>query len=109
MKVDYITSLSLKRAQKMSLVEQLETAPIRRVWLRAFWGFSPEDEGYLGFTHEGNRTRFLNEYQKGDLVLIYGADHKHTRLDQRRQVLGFLEIEPTPITDVERSSESDRQ
>jgi hypothetical protein len=42
----------------------------RRVWLRAFWGFSPEDEGYLGFTHEGNRARFLREYQDGDLVLI---------------------------------------
>lgn len=87
----------------------LKSVSKRRVWLRAFWGFSPEDEGYLGFTHEGNRARFLREYQDGDLVLIYGADEKYTRPDQRRQLLGFLDIEPTPITDVERSSETDRQ
>lgn len=80
-----------------------------RVWLRAFWGFSPEDEGYLGFTNEGNRTRFLNECQDGDLVLIYGADNTLTRVDQRRQLLGFLEIEPRPITDIERSSDNDRR
>jgi hypothetical protein len=93
----------------MSLIDQIEVAPGRRVWLRAFWGFSPEDEGYLGFTQEGNRTRFLREYREGDLVLIYGADEKHTRPDQRRQLLGFLEIEPITITDVERSSETDRR
>jgi hypothetical protein len=93
----------------MSLTDQIENASSRRVWLRAFWGFSPEDEGYLGFTHEGNRTRFLSEYRKGDLVLIYGADDKQTRPDQRRQVLGFLDIEPIPISDIERSSEADRR
>lgn len=80
-----------------------------RVWLRAFWGFSPEDEGYLGFTHEGNRKRFLEQYQDGDLVLIYGADNSLTRSDQRRQLLGFLDIEPRPIADIERSSENDRR
>ncbi|MEA2885921.1 MAG: hypothetical protein QOD11_281 [Bradyrhizobium sp.] len=93
----------------MSLIDQIEITSSRRVWLRAFWGFSPEDEGYLGFTKEGNRTRFLREYRDGDLVLIYGADEKHTRPDQRRQLLGFLEIEPVPITNAERSSEVDRR
>lgn len=93
----------------MSSVEQIEPKPTRRVWLRAFWGFSPEDEGYLGFTHEANRARFLREYQDGDLVLIYGADNSLTRTDQRRQVLGFLDVAPTLITDIERSSEADRQ
>jgi hypothetical protein len=28
--------------------------------------------------------------------LIYGADQAQTRPDQRRQLLGFLEVEPTP-------------
>lgn len=81
----------------------------RRVWLRAFWGFNPEEGGYLGFTNEGNRARFIRDYRNGDLVLIYGADQKETRLDQRRQLLGFLEVEPTPIMDVERSSEVERR
>jgi hypothetical protein len=80
----------------------------RRVWLRAFWGFNPEEGGYLGFTNEGNRDRFIQEYRPGDLVLIYGADQKQTQQDQRRQLLGFLEVQPTPITDVERSSQIER-
>jgi hypothetical protein len=90
-------------------IDQASSQFRQRVWLRAFWGFSPEDEGYLGFTHEGNRARFLKEYREGDLVLIYGADHKLTRIEQRRQLLGFLEVEPRPITDTERSSVNDRR
>lgn len=93
----------------MTLVEALGSRAAPRVWLRAFWGFAPEDEGYLGFTREGNRTRFVNEYQDGDLVLIYGADEKHTRPEQRRQLLGFLDIEPRLISDLERSSENDQR
>jgi hypothetical protein len=87
----------------------LPAVPGRRVWLRAEWGFDPEEGGYLGFTLEGNRTRFISEFREGDLVLIYGADQKQTRRDQRRQLLGFLEVEPIPITDAERSSEADRR
>ena len=88
---------------------ETNSAQQRRVWLRAFWGFNPEEGGYLGFTNEGNRDRFIREYQDGDLVLIYGADQQQTRPEQRRQLLGFLEVEPTPIVDIERSSEAERR
>lgn len=77
----------------------------RRVWLKAFWGFDPSEDGYLGFTRPGDRDRFIREYQPGDLVLIYGADTKETDIKDRRQALGFLECEPIPMTDLERSSE----
>jgi hypothetical protein len=90
------------------LADELTGLPERRVWLRAFWGFGPEDGGYLGFTNEGNRDRFIREHQDGDLVLIYGADQDQTLPDQRRQLLGFLEVEPAPIKDTERSSEAER-
>ena len=86
------------------MTSKLEDGRDRRVWLRAFWGFNPEEGGYLGFTNEGNRSRFIREYQAGDLVLIYGADQKQTRQDQRRQLLGFLEVKPISIMDTERSS-----
>ncbi len=45
----------------------------RQIWLRAFYGFGPEEEGYYGFTHEPNRTTMLGKMRDGDLVLIYGA------------------------------------
>jgi len=75
-----------------------------RVWLKAFWGFDPGNEGYLGFTRPGDRDRFLNEARLGDLVLIYGADAAETAAENRRQALGFLELELKPIADRERLS-----
>lgn len=77
----------------------------RRVWLKAFWGFDPAQDGYLGFTRPGDRDRFIREHRPGDLVLIYGADTKETDAEDRRQALGFLECEPIPVTDRERSSQ----
>jgi len=91
------------------LSDQLAGNGERRVWIRAFWGFRPEDGGYLGFTLKGNRDRFIQAHQPGDLVLIYGADQKETEKDQRRQVLGFLEVDPVPISDAERSSEAEKR
>jgi hypothetical protein len=76
-----------------------------RFWLTAFWGFEPEHEGYYGFTLEGGRKRFLENYQPGDLILIYGADVKNTAQKDRKQVLGILEVEPTPIKDTDKISE----
>ena len=82
----------------------MTAAETPRVWITSFWGFEPENEGYLGFTKEGNRTWFLAQWQEGDLVLIYGADTPITAPEKRHQALGFLEIGPTPISDIERMS-----
>lgn len=82
----------------------LESASCPRVWITAFWGFDPENDGYLGFTVEGNRRWFLENWREGDLVLIYGADAPTTAPEQRHQALGFLEIEPTLIKDIDRMS-----
>jgi hypothetical protein len=77
-----------------------------RIWLKAFWGFDPENDGYLGFTLESNRDRFLRLYQPNDLILIYGANSENTADEHRRQVLGLLEIEPISITDRQKISEA---
>jgi hypothetical protein len=82
----------------------LVDAVIPRVWLKAFWGFDPGNEGYLGFTRSGDRNSFLEEARPGDLVLIYGADTAETAAEDRRQALGFLEVEPVPISDRDRIS-----
>jgi hypothetical protein len=75
-----------------------------RVWITSFWGFDPENEGYLGFTYEGNRKWFLDHWREGDLILIYGADAPKTEPEKRHRAIGFLEIEPTPIVDRDRLS-----
>lgn len=75
-----------------------------RVWITSFWGFDPSNEGYLGFTLEGNRSWFLENWRDGDLVLIYGANASMTAPEKRHQALGFLEIEPTLMRDVDRMS-----
>lgn len=75
-----------------------------RVWVTSFWGFDPANEGYYGFTYEGNRDWFIEQWQPGDLILIYGADTAITAPEKRHQALGFVEIDPTPIADKERMS-----
>jgi hypothetical protein len=74
------------------------------VWLKAFWGFDPKGEGYLRFTRPGDRGHFLAEARPGDLVLIYAADAKETAAEDPRQALGFLEIDPVPVSDRDRMS-----
>lgn len=81
----------------------------RRVWLKAFWGFDPGKDGYLGFTRPGDRRRLIEQWQPGDLVLIYGADTPEAEKENRRQALGFLEIEPIETPDIERMSPLGRQ
>jgi T5orf172 domain len=82
----------------------MPSAVTPRVWITSFWGFDPENEGYLGFTYEGNRTWFLDQWQEGDLILIYGADTAITAPEKRHQALGFLEVDSTPIRDTDRMS-----
>jgi hypothetical protein len=76
----------------------------RQIWLRAFYGFDPENEGYYGFTLEPNRTTMLGKMRDGDLVLIYGAVDGLTQKDMQRQALGFLEITLETCIDQDRMS-----
>ncbi|MDO8289944.1 MAG: GIY-YIG nuclease family protein [Parvibaculum sp.] len=78
----------------------------RQIWLRAFYGFNPEDAGYLGFTHEPQRESVLKNMHDGDLVLIYGAVDDLTDTLLKRQALGFLEVTGEHCTDRERSAQS---
>lgn len=76
----------------------------KQVWLRAFWGFDPENEGYFGFTHAGDREKFLDAARGGDWVLIYGGVNDHTSAEEKRQALGFLEVSTEHCFDVDRMS-----
>ena len=44
-----------------------------RIWLRSFYGFGPEEDGYIGWSEEGPRDRMLGMISAGDLFMIYGA------------------------------------
>ena len=81
---------------------------VRNVWIKAFWGFDPTNGGYIGFTRESDRDRLIREATAEDLILIYGSDSAETDSENRRQALGFLQIDPTPIMKHERQSEIDR-
>jgi len=82
---------------------------VPELWLKAFWGFNPENEGYLGFTLPGNRANFLSEAKSGDHVLIYGSTDMRTPGHQRRQLLGILEVDTVPVASVDRMSAEARQ
>jgi hypothetical protein len=76
----------------------------RKIWLRSFYGFGPEEDGYIGWTEEAHRDRMLGLVSDGDLFVIYGAATAETAMSQRNRVLGFLQIEARPIRDIDRSS-----
>jgi len=73
--------------------------------IRSFYGFGPEDDGYVGWTQESARDAYLRKLNDGDLIMIYGASTAETEKSLRSYVLGFLEVDATPIRDFEKASE----
>jgi hypothetical protein len=39
----------------------------RRIWLRSFYGFGQEEDGYIGWTEEGPRDRMISLIENDDL------------------------------------------
>lgn len=74
------------------------------MWMRAFYGFSPDEAGYVGWTDEAGQRRALRDLSDGDLILIYGASSSATKKAARGHVIGFVEIEARAIRDYEKSS-----
>lgn len=76
----------------------------RRIWLRSFYGFAPEDDGYIGWTEADRRDRMLSLVEDRDLFMIYGASNTETVRTERNKVIGFLQIEARPIQDIDKAS-----
>lgn len=76
----------------------------RRIWLRSFYVFTPEDDGYIGWTDPDRRDRMLGQVEDGDLFMIYGATSAETKRAERNKVIGFLQVEARPIRDVDKAS-----
>lgn len=74
------------------------------IWLRSFFGFSPEEDGYIGWTTEANRKHVIDKIAAGDLMMIYGAGSGSTASSDILRVLGFLQIDLKPIRDTDKAS-----
>lgn len=74
------------------------------IWLRSFFGFNPEEDGYIGWSKEANRKHVMDKIAPGDLMMIYGAGSGSTASSDLLRVLGFLQIDPTPIRDTDKAS-----
>lgn len=77
----------------------------KKVRMRSFYGFSPEEDGYVGWTQKSSRDAYLRKLQDGDLIMVYGASTTKTEKSLRSYVLGFLEVQATPIRDFDKSSQ----
>jgi hypothetical protein len=80
-----------------------------RIWLRSFYWFSPEEDGFIGWTSSGRRDRMLALVEDGDLFMIYGAASSETQISSRNKILGFLQIEKKAILDTEKASETSKK
>ncbi|NOC84533.1 GIY-YIG nuclease family protein [Ruegeria sp. HKCCD6428] len=79
------------------------------VWLTGFWGFSPEEEGFLGFTDEKDRDRLFAQIDERQLIAIYGAASPETESKIVHHLLGILEIEREKIDAWDKISPNARQ
>lgn len=79
---------------------------VPNIWLRSFYGFSPEEDGYIGWSQEAGRDHMLGKIQSGDLIMVYGASTTDTKKSDRLRVLGFLQVDAEPIRDVDKASET---
>ncbi|MEG3663104.1 GIY-YIG nuclease family protein [Celeribacter halophilus] len=77
----------------------------KRIRIRSFYGFEPEEDGYVGWSQEKARDAYLRKLNDGDLLMIYGASTSETAKSLRSYILGFVEIETKPIRDIDKSSE----
>ena len=74
----------------------------KRIRIRSFYGFSPEEDGYAGWSKKTDRDAYLRKLSDGDLIMIYGASTSETDKAERSYVLGFLEIETRAIRDEDK-------
>ncbi len=75
------------------------------IWLGSFFGFNPEEDGYIGWTKEADRDHVMGKIAAGDLMLIYGAGSEPNDPSQKQGILGFLQVDPLPIRDVDKASD----
>lgn len=87
------------------LVQSRMEAKLPTIWLRSFFGFFPEEDGYIGWSKDANRKHVLSKASSGDLMMIYGAGSASTSSSDILRVLGFLQIETKPIRDFDKASE----
>jgi hypothetical protein len=76
----------------------------KKMWIRSFYGFGPEEDGYVGWSQEVGREHFLKDTSDGDLIMIYGAGSAETEKAQRSYILGFVQIDAKRIRDRDKSS-----
>ncbi len=92
----------------MSFSNSIENQ-VPNIWLRAFYGFDPSVQGYIGWTKETERNWFSENAAAGDLFLIYGAESQETDALNRRQLLGFLQVDLDRIRDIDKCAKEGHQ
>lgn len=73
----------------MTPLEAIEHDP-PNVWLTSFYGFAPRNWGFLGFTIEWMRNRFLRESAPGALVVVYAASGAQP--SERGKIIGIQQM-----------------
>lgn len=59
------------------------------IWLTSFYGFSPSNWGYLGFSTDSQRKSFIRRSEPGALIVIYGTGSASA--DELGKVIGILQ------------------
>lgn len=75
----------------------------KKIRIRSFYGFGPEEGGYVGWTRESSRDAYLRKLNDGDLIMIYGA--RSERFDLAYALVRF-QFHPRYVPEIEGFSRS---
>ena len=68
-----------------------------KIYGTRFWGFSPEDEPFVAFLHEGTRDRLVRTAQPGDMIVVLGTKTNNTAPEDQGRLLGLVEFAHTSV------------
>lgn len=80
---------------------QMEARLTPEVWVTGMWGFNPELHGYVGFTTEGPRKKFIDKSAPGALMMVIGQNGPKADPRDVGRVLGLVELDPRPVDESE--------
>ena len=60
------------------------------VWLKSFYGFDPDEWGFIGFTNKSMRQSFLNRSAPGALIVCCATGSAEP--DMRGKVVGIMQV-----------------
>lgn len=98
--VDNIRAEIPLKAPSGAVSEANGTLP-HAIHVTGMWGYTPDIHGYVGFSQEWPRKKYLSHARAGDLMVIIGQNGETADARDVGRMLGLVELDPRPVEEAE--------